>query len=102
MQDNLTPFNGLHPAQAERIAFLLEECGEVIQICGKILRHGFDSYHPSDPLMTTNRTLLLREMGDVSAVMTQLIKLGDLPNPPTDEMIYSKLDRLKKYSHHQP
>lgn len=41
-------FNGLTPAEAERLAMLSEECGEVIQIIGKILRHGYDSYHPDD------------------------------------------------------
>ena len=33
-------FNNLTPGEAERLAILAEECGEVIQIIGKILRHG--------------------------------------------------------------
>ena len=34
-------FNKLTPAQAERLAILIEECGEVIQAATKILRHGY-------------------------------------------------------------
>jgi hypothetical protein len=52
-------FNRLTPAEAERLALLLEELGEAQQIIGKILRHGYESYHPDDP-ETTNRTLLAR------------------------------------------
>ena len=37
---HVTPFNGLTPAEAERLALLMEECGEVVQIIGKVLRHG--------------------------------------------------------------
>ena len=59
-------FNGLSPAEAERLAMLAEECGEVIHIVGKILRHGYDSYHPADPTVT-NRDLLGRELTDLLA-----------------------------------
>ncbi len=45
MQDH---FNRLTPAEAERLAMLAEEAAEVIQIVGKILRHGYASYHPDD------------------------------------------------------
>ena len=34
-------FNGLTPAEAKRLALLAEECGEVLQAIGKVLRHGF-------------------------------------------------------------
>lgn len=36
-------FNQLKPSEAERLACLIEECGEVIQAAGKILRHGYKS-----------------------------------------------------------
>jgi len=57
-------FNELSPGQAERLAILLEECGEVVQICGKILRHGYESYHPKDYFETSNRELLRDEICD--------------------------------------
>lgn len=56
-------FNRLTPAEAERLALLAEECGEVIQAIGKVLRHGFESTHPDGG--PTNRESLERECGDV-------------------------------------
>lgn len=52
-------FNQLTPAEAERLALLAEECGEVIQAIGKILRHGYESRHPDGG--PTNREALERE-----------------------------------------
>lgn len=80
---------------------MAEECAEVIQAITKIQRHGFESHHPDNEGGRSNRYHLLQEIGDVSAIMTMLLKGGDLPHPPTDEMIYAKLERLKKYTHHQ-
>lgn len=59
--------NNLTPAQAERLAILAEECAEVIQIVGKILRHGYESYNPMVPEShrRPNSDLLRKELGDV-------------------------------------
>lgn len=43
---NWKPFNELNPAQVELLALLAEEMGEAIQAIGKVLRHGYESYHP--------------------------------------------------------
>ena len=64
-------FNQLSPAEAERLAMLAEEAGEVIQIVGKILRHGFESYHPDNP-GNTNRDLLADEVCDFLAVVEMM------------------------------
>ena len=37
------------PTEEERIFLLMEECAEVIQICRKILRHGYEFFNPDDP-----------------------------------------------------
>lgn len=91
-------FNQLTPAQAERLAMLAEECAEVIQVVGEILRHGYDSHHPSDP-STTNRQLLEREMTDLRAVASALWRDGVSQGSIAD------MDRAwaKKlcFSHHQ-
>ncbi|RJO72881.1 MAG: hypothetical protein C4523_02605 [Myxococcales bacterium] len=58
-------FNQLTPAQTELLALLAEECGEVVQIVGKILRHGLKSHHPKDEDETTNAELLAKEIGDL-------------------------------------
>jgi hypothetical protein len=60
-------FNGLTPREAELLALLMEECGEVIQVIGKIMRHGLESHHPADAVEVSNRTLLELEIGHVLA-----------------------------------
>ena len=67
----------LTPAQIERLTFLIEECGEVIQEATKIMRFGFDSYHPTDPQRETNRHRLMREMADLEAAYEILVDAGD-------------------------
>ncbi len=90
-------FNRLTPAEAERLAMLSEECGEVIQAVGKILRHGYESYHPADP-STTNRDLLAKELSDLVSVMQMMD--GDfsiIDAKDHDAAIAKKL----RYTHHQ-
>jgi NTP pyrophosphatase (non-canonical NTP hydrolase) len=93
-----THFNNLTPAEAERLAMLAEECGEVIQVIGKILRHGYESCHPTTG--AKNRTRLGEEVTDVLA----LINLMD--GVESDFAVSSvglqlALNRKLKYSHHQ-
>ena len=73
------PFNGLTPAQAERLVMLAEDCAGVIHITGKILRHGYDSYHPDRPHVS-NRALLGRAVTDLPAVLSLMEgDFGTLP-----------------------
>lgn len=51
---------------------LMEECSEVQKICSKIMRFGFDSYHPSDPEKKTNTVKLAEEYGDLVGTMDKL------------------------------
>lgn len=71
------PFsNGLTPAQAELLAMLAEEAGELIQAVGKTLRHGYDSRWraaPDAPLEgPTNRQAIEQELEDMFAVLTMM------------------------------
>lgn len=93
-----THFNGLTEGEAERLAMLAEECGEIVQMVGKVLRHGYDSSHPDGGL--TNRNLLRAECRDAVAVINMM----------TDQMDFDGWDfralsvateRKLKYSHHQ-
>ena len=92
-------FNKLTPAEAERLAMLAEECGEVIQVIGKIMRHGYDSYHPADPTTTTNRALLGRELTDLYAVAASLSR----DKVPEGSLFHQDQawDRKLRYAHHQ-
>lgn len=99
-----THFNQLTPAQAERLAILAEECGEVIQVVGKILRHGYESVHPDGG--QTNRQLLESEIGDVQAAITLLsynngVSLrSDLDIKHIRNAEESKLIRISTFLHH--
>lgn len=95
-------FNKLTPAEAERLALLSEELGEVQQIIGKILRHGYESYHPADKKKkpTTNRQLLEKEIGDVSASVLLMTRNGDIMNGSVAANAIKKLEKVEKYLHH--
>lgn len=80
-------FNKLTPAQAERLAMLSEECGEVVQMVGKILRHGYENYHPDDSFRTSNRTLLTKELVDVFSIFDKMVELEDIK--------YKDIDKFK-------
>lgn len=94
-------FNDLTPAEAERLAILSEECAEVIQIIGKIQRHGYNSTHPD--VGPSNSILLATEIGHVKAAVEMMKCAGDLValaisrSEETKTLVY----RAKKYLHHQ-
>lgn len=96
----MTHFNGLTPAEAERLAMLAEECGEVIQVIGKILRHGYESYHPADPLGLNNRGLLHSELTDLCAVLNAMDKASDVEIPLKVMSDGAWIKKLR-YAHHQ-
>lgn len=94
-------FNKLTPGEAERLAILAEEAGEVIQIIGKILRHGYESYNPFDMNRTTNRVLLEREMADFYHAVGMLSALGDVSALNLSKETFDRVVKGKKYTHHQ-
>lgn len=94
-----THYNGLSPAEAERLAYLIEECGEVIQAATKVLRHGYASINPNKPSDGSNRTQLARELGDVSRALRQMLTCGDLNG--NEFLRVSELPYPTRYMHHQ-
>lgn len=90
-------FNKLTPAEAERLAMLAEEAGEIIQIVGKILRHGYESNHPENPDWT-NRDLLGKEVTDLVAIVQMMEP--DF-NVHTDDYIDQTVQRKLNWTHHQ-
>lgn len=102
--------NGLSDAQSERLAILAEECGEVIQIVGKILRHGYHSYNPTVPEMQQkpNTTLLQKELGDLLWAISKLDEACDInfqiprTNATLNMWLRRKEESTSKYLHHQP
>jgi len=98
--DGPLPFNQLTPAEAERLALLAEECGEVIQAVGKILRHGYESRHPNGG--PTNREALERECGDVYHCIWMLIAAHDIDGNGMSQRADDKAKSVTQYLHHQP
>lgn len=92
-------FNRLTPAEAERLALLAEECGEVMQAIGKVLRHGFESTHPDGG--PTNRDALERECGDVYHAIWRLIGAGDIDGNGMSQRADDKAKSVVRYLHHQ-
>ena len=97
----MTPFNGLSPAEAEGLAILMEEMGEAQQVIGKILRHGYDSYHPDDPEETSNRTLLAIEMGHVWCATQMLVTPQNISGMILEFSRCEKHEKVKRWTHHQ-
>lgn len=94
--------NGLTPAQAERLAILAEECAEVVQKVGKILRHGLDAYNPYDPQRVPNIQLLEEEMGEVQYILELMASQGDLNGENMVLGMYKKAHNIDQFTHHQP
>ena len=91
-------FNRLSPAEDERLALLTEECGEVLQIIGKIQRHGYESSWPEGG--PTNRERLSRELGDLLFTIAFLQDQGDISSNILGEYVIRKAEKLNKWFHH--
>ena len=93
-------FNDLTEAELERLAILIEECGEVIQAGTKILRHGYESNNRGK-LTETNRQALQREIGDLFHAFTRMEVAGDLNREAIHAHASSKPAAIEPYLHHQ-
>ncbi len=89
--------NNLTPAEVERLAVIIEECGEVIQAATKVLRHGYGSAHPVSQV--SNRNTLRREIVDLLAVLSIASRFGD-HQIIADEEIDDVIDRKQQWLHH--
>lgn len=93
-------FNSLTPSEAERLAMLAEEAGEIVQAIGKILRHGYTSCHPDGGI--DNRDSLRSEVIDLLGVVHMMRRAGDLDvRVYTGGQMVESSDRKLAYSHHQ-
>lgn len=102
-------FNGLTPAEAERLAVLIEEAAEVQHIASKILRHGYQSFNPDlivnqsehGPKLS-NREMLEKEIGHFSAAVHRMFSAHDLIVERVGFHERRKKDTGGMYMHHQP
>jgi hypothetical protein len=93
----ITPLNPPTEREREALTILQEECAEVIKEVSKILRFGWDSYHPADP-STTNRMLLTEEMGQLEHMIGYLKSRGAVSDHHLNEASWRKMAKLEKYS----
>lgn len=93
-------FNQLTEAEAERLAILAEECGEVIQAVGKVLRHGYESNNKGQ-LPETNRQALERELGDLLHNLDRMVQAQDLSSERITIRSLSKAEHVLPFLHHQ-
>lgn len=93
--------NDLCDAELERLAILAEECGEVQQMVGKIIRHGYYSYHPSDVTQRKNKDYLIDEIGDILWIVLLMIEKNDINISDLVKRMNHKEEKSKKYLHHQ-
>lgn len=90
---------GLTPAQIERLALLMEDCGEVVKMAAKTLRHGYASASPYGGPM--NRILLERKMGHVRAAIEMMEHAGDVRGGDIRYHKRRKVSSVGKWMHHQ-
>lgn len=93
--------NGLIDSEAERLAILAEECGEVIQAVGKVLRHGYASHNPLAGNGISNRGMLAKEIGDLRWIISLMIKEGDVAEGAVIQREHLKGESARPYLHHQ-
>lgn len=93
----------LDHAEAERLELLIKEASEVIKAATKILRHGYESYDPTQPaiMRSTNRKDLEEELGDFRAALSRMIRAGDVSRQKIDQRARFKFERGGRYLHYQ-
>ncbi len=71
-----------------KLVITMEECGELIRACSKVLRHGVD-----DPKYLEN---LQEEMADVKAMIMILSKTYDLDPSKTEDLVQKRLTKMSR------
>jgi NTP pyrophosphatase (non-canonical NTP hydrolase) len=66
----------------------MEECGELIRACSKVMRHGV-----KDPKYIDN---LVDEMGDVKAMITILAMAYDIDQAKIEDRVQRRLTKMAK------
>jgi len=87
-------FNRLTPCEQEALSLAMEECGEVVQIIGKIQRHGLHSHHPVT--LAWNNDELAKEIGDVECAIKILIREGLVDRESINKAKKQKVKKFRK------
>ena len=71
-----------------KLVITMEECGELIRACSKVLRHGVD-----DPKYLQN---LQEEIADVKAMTMLLERAYDLDKGRTEDLVQKRLTKMMR------
>jgi len=71
-----------------KLVICMEECGELIRACSKVLRHGV-----TDPKYLEN---LINEMGDVKAMCDVVAKSYDLDQGKIEDAKQKRLTKMTR------
>lgn len=88
-------FNNLTPAEAERLANVIECLAEVSGTAAIILHHGWE-------WALDTRDFMQKHMGKALAAMTILCEAGDVSKEAIMEKKRDYLATINKIMHHQP
>lgn len=89
MQYGVKSMNKIQDPYQQLFTITMEECGELIQSCSKILRHGV-----SEQKLTN----LVEEAGDVMCMIELLQEWDFVSYQDLEDRIQVKKDKLKKWS----
>jgi NTP pyrophosphatase (non-canonical NTP hydrolase) len=71
-----------------KLVITMEECGELIRACSKVMRHGTEN-----PKYLTN---LIDEMGDVKAMIAVLADAYNLDQGKIEDAVQKRLAKMKR------
>jgi len=71
-----------------KLVITMEECGELIRACSKVMRHGIE-----DPKYLNN---LVDEMGDVKAMITVLADAYHLDQGKIEDAVQKRLTKMNR------
>ena len=98
-RERLTKLNEELSESIERMGLLIQAMGKASQTVCKTLVHGFDASF--EGIDYDNREDLMRELGDVDAIIDLMVKRGDLYRNVIANYRDVKIGKLAKYLKHQ-
>lgn len=86
--------------QQEALDILQEECGELVQAISKIRRGGlgWTSDLAYDPEQITFKQHLITELGDVQALIREVVAAGVVTQQEIDQASYTKAAKLVRWT----
>lgn len=81
---------------------LLAAAGDVLQVVGKIQRHGYASYNPTIENAPTNRQLLEVALGGLQRAIASYVAQGDVSMREVLQRAAEKRISATRWLHHQP